>query len=263
MIDINGTIKNKEVTDNIKYLCDYSKNTDIDYSMKDFIIVAIINGKVPGYEFITDEDKAWDIVDKLCSCMEALFDVYYDKQNKDIICGTIIQGVHSGCVTQFGSLPLKEGTDLYHEWENDREMFDDQQINWHNFKRLIRIHNHPTGMLSPSLADLICDENEPFGICGELNDICRIKTYIPINPYSLNTEPISRKLSRYNNYSSSYLFTSNEDLLMYEADTGFSDEIYGISITHLNVYNESDTLELERINEKILYNYYYIKEYKL
>ena len=257
MTDINETIKNKEVIDKIKYLCNYSKNADIDYSMKDFIVYAIINSKVPGYEFITEEDKAWDIVDKLCSCMEALFDVYYDKENNSITCGTIIQGMHSGCVTQYGSLPLKEGTDLYYEWENDREMFDEQQIDWNNFKRIIRIHSHPTGMLSPSLSDLMCDENEPFGICGELDNVCRIKTYIP------KDKIILQKLARYNNYSSSYLFTPSKDLLMYEADTGFSDEIYGITITHLNVYTESDTLEIERINETTLDNYYYTKEYKL
>ncbi len=257
MITINEIIKNKEVTNNVKYLCNYSKNTDIDYYMKNFIVDAIINGKVPGYEFITDEDKAWDIVDNLCSCMEALFDVYYDKENDNITCGIIVQGTHSGCVTQFGSLPLKEGTDLYHEWENDREMFDDTQINWNNFKRITRIHSHPTGMLSSSIGDVMCDENEPFGICGKLNNIYRLKTYSP------KTTSISRKIPRYNNYSPSYLFTPKEELLMYEADIGFSDEIYGITITHLNVYNESDTLEMERINEKILYDYHYIKEYKL
>ena len=258
MTDINKTIKNKEVIDNIKYLCDYSKNTDIDYYMKDFIVDSITNGKVPGYEFITEEDKAWDIVDRLCSCMEALFDVYYDKENKDITCGTIVQGMHSGCVTQFGSLPITEGTDLYDEWENDREMFDEQQIDWNNFKRIIRIHSHPTGMLSPSLSDLMCDENEPFGICGELNDTCRIKTYTP------KDKIILQKLARYDNYSSSYLFTPSEDLLMYEADVdSFSDAVYGITITHLNIYTKSDTLEIERINEITLDNYYYIKEYKL
>ncbi len=72
MITIYETIKNKEVINNIKYLCDYSKNTSIDYYMKEFVVDAIINGKVPGYEFITDEDKAWDIVDNLCSCMKQI-----------------------------------------------------------------------------------------------------------------------------------------------------------------------------------------------
>ena len=255
MIDINEIIKNKEVVDNIKYLCNYSKNTDIDYYIKDFIVDEIINGKVPGYEFITEEDKAWDIVKSLCACMEALFDVYYDIENNEIICGTINHGEHSGCVTQYGSLPLKKETDLYYEWENDQELFDIEQINWKNFKKIIRIHSHPTGMLSPSLGDIMCDENVPFWICGKLNNICRLKTYSP------KTTTISHKIPRYNNYSSSYLFTPKEELLMYEADTGFSNEIYGITITHLNIYNESDTLEMERINEKTLENYYYIREY--
>lgn len=257
MITIDEITKDKEFIDTVKYLCDYSTNTNIDYSMQDYIVNELINGKVPGYEFITDEEKAWNIVESLSACMEALFDVYYDIENNEILCGTINHGEHSGCVTQYGSLPLKEETDLYYEWENDREMFDIQQINWNNFKKIIRIHSHPTGMLSPSLGDITCDENEPFGICGKLSNTCRLKIYSP------KITEISHKIPRYNNYSSSYLFTPKEELLMYEADTGFSDEIYGITITHLNVYNESDTLEIERINEKTLNNYYSIKEYNI
>lgn len=254
---IDEITKNKEFIDKIKYLCDYSTNTNIDYSMQDYIVNELINKKVPGYEFITDEDKAWDIVGNLSACMEALFDVYYDIENNEIICGTINHGEHSDCVTQYGNLPLKEETDLYYEWENDSEMFDVEQINWNNFKKIIRIHSHPTGMLSPSLSDIICDENESFGICGKLSNICRLKIHSP------KTTSISHKIPRYNNCSAGYLFTPKEELLIYEADTGFSGEIYRITITHIYVYNESDTLEIERINEKKLDDYYSIKEYNI
>jgi len=258
MINIDEIVKNNEVIDNIRLLCNYSSTADIDYYVKEFIVDEIINSKVPGYEFITDEDNAWNIVESLCSCMEALFDVYYDKENNEIICGTIINGTHSGCVTEFGSLPLKEGTDLYYEWEEDQEMFDIEQIDWDNFKRIIQIHSHPTGMLSPSLSDLICSSMKPFGICGNLNNVCRFKTYIP------KVKRVSSQIARYDNYSSSYLFTPKEEWLMYEADVDtFSDAIFGVTFTHINIYNEKDTLEIERINETTLDNYYSIKEYKI
>lgn len=256
MINIDEIIKNKDVKENIKFLCNYSSDTDIDYYIQEFIVSEIISGKVPGYEFITNEDKAWDIVKGLCSCMEALFTIFYDYENNEIIAGTITQGVYSGCVTDYASLPLKKGTDLYDEWHKDEEMFDETQIDWKNFDRILSMHSHPTGMLSPSLSDIICDEFAPFVICGNLNGICRFKTYIQETIVDL------KRLSKYDNFSSSYMFTPKEELLMADIDT-FSDMLHGVAFIHLNIYNERDTLEIERINETTLNDYYSIKEYKI